>query len=95
MKKSRKKVGQATNWARVRRLSPGQIRQNIAGDPDAPGTDESFWKDAEVVMPEPKVMVTMRLDRDLITWFRRKRGYQTQINAILRAYMSAKQRSAR
>lgn len=46
-------------------------------------------------MPEPKVMVTMRLDRDLITWFRRKRGYQTQINAILRAYMSAKQRSAR
>ena len=31
----------------------------------------------------------MRLDADLLAWFRRHRGYQTRINAILRAYMSA------
>jgi len=40
-------------------------------------------------MPAPKEIVTMRLDADLLRWFRRHRGYQTRINAILRAYMKA------
>jgi uncharacterized protein (DUF4415 family) len=31
----------------------------------------------------------MRLDADLLEWFRQKPGYQTRINAILRAYMNA------
>ena len=31
----------------------------------------------------------MRLDADLLDWFRGERGYQTRINAILRAYMNA------
>jgi uncharacterized protein (DUF4415 family) len=52
-------------------------------------TDEGFWKTAHVVMPQPKQTVTMRLDADLLAWFRRQRGYQTRINAILRAYMNA------
>jgi uncharacterized protein (DUF4415 family) len=29
------------------------------------------------------------LDADLLHWFRRQPGYQTRINAILRAYMQA------
>ena len=40
-------------------------------------------------MPRPKATVTMRLDADLLEWFRRERGYQTRINAILRAFMNA------
>jgi uncharacterized protein (DUF4415 family) len=40
-------------------------------------------------MPVPKTIVTMRLDADLLRWFRQQRGYQTRINAILRAYMKA------
>jgi len=40
-------------------------------------------------MPRRKETVTMRLDADLLEWFRRERGYQTRINAILRAYMNA------
>jgi BrnA antitoxin of type II toxin-antitoxin system len=31
----------------------------------------------------------MRLDADILDWFRGNRGYQTRINAILRAYMNA------
>ena len=31
----------------------------------------------------------MRLDADLLEWFRQQEGYQTLINAILRAYMKA------
>ena len=52
-------------------------------------TDEAFWKDARVVLPRRKETVTMRLDTDLLEWFRGERGYQTRINAILRAYMNA------
>jgi uncharacterized protein (DUF4415 family) len=40
-------------------------------------------------MPRSKKTVTMRLDADLLDWFRRNPGYQTRINAILRAYMDA------
>jgi len=31
----------------------------------------------------------MRLDAGLLRWFRRERGYQTRINAILRSYVQA------
>ena len=40
-------------------------------------------------MPSRKAVVTIRLDADLLEWFRQQRGYQTRINAILRSYMKA------
>jgi uncharacterized protein (DUF4415 family) len=73
----------------LRRCTSGAIRKGIAADPDAHATDAAFWKSAQVVLPTPKELVTMRLDADLLRWFRRERGYQTRINAILRAYMQA------
>jgi uncharacterized protein (DUF4415 family) len=73
----------------LRRLTDPQICKAIASDPDAHATDAAFWKDANIVMPAPKTIVTMRLDADLLRWFRQQRGYQTRINAILRAYMQA------
>jgi len=79
----------STDWDLLRGLSAAAIRKGIAADPDARATDEEFWKTAKVVMPTPKEIVTMRLDADLLRWFRRHRGYQTRINAILRAYMQA------
>ena len=82
---TRRRTG--TDWARLRRVSAASIRKGIAADPDARATDEQFWKIAKVVLPTPKEIITMRLDADLLRWFRRERGYQTRINAILRAYM--------
>jgi len=41
-------------------------------------------------MPRSKKTVTMRLDADLLDWFRRNSDYQTRINAVLRAYMNAR-----
>ena len=80
-----------TDWNRLRRIKPGAIRRAIAADPDARATDARFWKTAKIVLPTSKQIVTMRLDADLLRWFRRERGYQTRINAILRAYMQAHQ----
>lgn len=92
-RKSKKRDSEArTNWKRVRSLSSAQIRAGLAGDPDIKATDESFWGTAQVVLPQTKKTVTMRLDADLLDWFRTTRGYQTRINAILRAYKNAHDR---
>ena len=44
--------------------------------------------------PKPaKAQLTIRVDRDVLAWFRKQgRGYQTQINTLLRAYMEAHKR---
>ena len=61
---------------------------------DIPELDESFFKSASLQMPKNKVSVSIRLDTDLLNWFKRQgRGYQTKINAILRMYMKAKTHS--
>jgi uncharacterized protein (DUF4415 family) len=46
--------------------------------------------------PTPaKAQLTLRLDQDVLEWFKQQgRGYQTRINALLRAYMEAHQSEA-
>jgi uncharacterized protein (DUF4415 family) len=89
-KTSKSKTKSRTDWNQLRQRSNAAIGKGIKSDPDAHATDESFWKSAKVVWPTRKEVVTMRLDTDLLEWFRRQRGYQTRINAILRTYMNAK-----
>lgn|GEM_PF-409302 len=84
-----KQVERGTDWKKLRRAGAASIRKGIESDAEARATDAEFWKDAKVIWPRSKTLVTMRLDADLLEWFRRERGYQTHINAILRAYMKA------
>jgi uncharacterized protein (DUF4415 family) len=88
-KTSKAKRGASTDWNRLRRRSDAEIRAGIESDPEGRPTDEAFWKDAKIVWPRAKSVVTLRLDADILEWFRQERGYQTRINAILRAYMKA------
>lgn len=80
-----------TDWARVDALTEADLAQAIKDDPDtfAPGAD---WIEKAAV-PRPardKERITVRLDADMLEWFRRQgRGYQTRINAVLRAYYEA------
>jgi uncharacterized protein (DUF4415 family) len=83
------KAERRTDWKRLRAMTDDEVHAAVVADPEINPTDEAFWKAARVVMPQPKETVTMRLDADLLAWFRRRRGYQTRINAILRAYMNA------
>jgi uncharacterized protein (DUF4415 family) len=54
---------------------------------DIPELDESFFR-AAAWRPAVKQPVTIRIDADVLEWFRsRGRGYQTQINRLLRRYM--------
>jgi len=57
---------------------------------DIPEQGKAFFKRAVLKLPEAKTAVTIRLDRQVLDWFKAKGpGYQTRINALLRAYMEA------
>jgi uncharacterized protein (DUF4415 family) len=58
---------------------------------DIPELDETFWKNARIVHPtEPKQQLTIRFDADVVEWFKsRGKGYQSRMNAVLRAYVDA------
>jgi len=66
--------------------------------PDAPEAEplpKDFWKSARVVLPPGKTSVHLRLDSDVVEWFRsRGKGHLTRMNAVLRAYVEAQRRSA-
>lgn len=82
-------VEEQTDWEKLRQKTDTEIHQALEADPDIHPTDEAFWQGAKVVMPRRKEVVTIRLDADLLEWLRQEKGYQTRINAILRAYMIA------
>ena len=43
-----------TDWEKVKNMTESDINAAAASDPDAQPTDEAFWKDGEVVMPQAK-----------------------------------------
>jgi len=58
---------------------------------DIPELGDDFFKNAELKLPS-KQSVTMRLDSDVLDWFKRQgKGYQTRINQLLRKYMETHQ----
>lgn len=83
-----------TDWKRVDALTGPRIDEAARADPDALPTDAAFWRDAKLVMPERKVPVSLRIDRDVVDWFKSYgRGYQSRINAVLRSYMNARKKA--
>jgi uncharacterized protein (DUF4415 family) len=76
-----------TNWARQAALTREEIEAYRDEDEEGMVID---WSTVMVGMPEPKATVNMRIDRDVLEFFRKGgRGYQTRINAVLRAYKEA------
>jgi len=78
-----------TDWETLRQMTDEEIHAAVESDPDIDPTNANFWINAKVVLPQRKEVVTIRLDADIVEWFRQEKGYQTKINAILRAYMLA------
>lgn len=85
------------------RYSLSEARKRAAGGefqtrPDAPEAEslgEEFWKKARVVVPQGKTSVHLRLDNDVVEWFKASgKGHLTRMNAVLRAYVEAQRRRA-
>ena len=57
---------------------------------DIPELGESFFKNAKLVMPKPKAAISLRIDSDVLDWFKSQgSGYQTRMNAVLKAFINA------
>ncbi len=81
----KKKRVSKTDWEKVDLIPDSDIDYS-----EIPELDKRFWKEAKLVMPENKTKVTIRLDNDVISWFKsRGKGYQTKINAVLKSYIQA------
>jgi uncharacterized protein (DUF4415 family) len=66
-----------------------------ADAPEAESLGAEFWNSARVVMPSGKTSVHLRLDSDVVEWFRaRGKGHLTRMNAVLRAYVEAQKHCA-
>jgi len=78
-----------SDWARVDALPDEDI--DFSDCPEIP--PEMFAKAVvrRGLNPRPKkVQLTLRIDSDVVEWFKGQgRGYQSRINALLRAYMEA------
>ena len=67
-----------TSEAEMSRTSPPEL-SNLPPD---------FWDEATVV-PVPKRAISLRVDQDVLEWFRETGPrYQTRMNAVLRTYVS-------
>lgn len=78
-----------TDWERLKAMDDSEI--DLSDNPEM--TPEMFARGIlrRGLKPVPKkAQLTIRLDQDVLEWLRRRgRGYQTEIKALLRAYMEA------
>lgn len=72
--------------ARLRRMTEAEIE--ATSPPELRNLPEDFWQGARVVTPVTKEAISIRLDTDVVAFFR-KAGprYQSRINAVLRSYV--------
>ena len=78
-----------SNLERLRNTTDAEIDAQIANDPD--WSDDWNWGEAVLVMPPKKKPISIRVDEDVLDFFKNEGGqYQRRINAVLRSYMEQK-----
>ena len=75
------------NLAQIRLVKEAEIERT--SPPELQGLPPDFWADAVLVVPAAKRAISLRVDADVLEWFRRLGPrYQTRMNAVLRSYMT-------
>ena len=79
-----------TDWRKVDRMTGARLEASIRADVDEiPG--EPDWTQAIVGIPAPKDHINIRIDHDVLEWFRSNgKGYQTLINNVLKAFVQTR-----
>jgi len=76
------------NLALLRRVSDAEIART--SPPELAELPADFWVEAALVVPNAKKAISLRVDEDVLTWFRKSGPrYQTRMNAVLRSYVVA------
>jgi uncharacterized protein (DUF4415 family) len=82
-----KHKGTLSDWGKAASMTKAEIEASVASDSDE-AEMVMDWDNATVEMPQPKAVLNMRIDRDVLDFFRKTgKGYQSRINAILRSYI--------
>lgn len=77
-----------TNLERLDTITDAEIEAQMRDDPDWAEFMDIDWSKATIVYPVPKNPVSIRLDSDVLDFFKATgKGYQTRINAVLRHFM--------
>ncbi len=80
--------------AHLRRLTDREIAETAP--PELPILPDDFWRNARVIAPVAKQAISLRVDSDVLKWFRATGPrYQSRMNAVLRSYMQQMRRPAR
>ncbi|MGC9128254.1 MAG: BrnA antitoxin family protein [Acidithiobacillus sp.] len=78
-------VASRTDWERVDALQDSEIDYD-----DIPDLGPEFWAQAQVVDHGRKKPITIRVDQDVLEWFKSRGGrYQVLMNQVLRQYMKS------
>jgi len=78
-----------TDWKRIEKMKDKEIDLS-----EIPELDSEFFSEA-VLWPGRKRQITLRIDPDVLAFFRKHgKGYQTNINAVLRKYVEAQKHRA-
>jgi len=85
-------LGSETDWAKVDATTADEVERQADADT---GPLPEGWEETVVLgAPEAKQDVHIRLDPAVLRWFKAAGpGYQTRINAVLRAFVEAQQRA--
>ncbi len=90
MKKSSSSKTSKTEWARVRAMNDEDIRlSDEHPEADVKHIVRGIARRGLRPLP-PKASIALRVDADVLAWFKSQGpGYQTRINAVLRAFRDA------
>lgn len=91
----RKKLSELEPISKERLRELAAIPDDEIDFSDIPELDEAWFAEAVVWTPPTKKQITLRLDDDIIAFFKESgKGYQTRMNAVLRAFVDAKKKQA-
>ena len=77
-----------TRRTAAERREDEKIRRAAASDPDTFMPTLAQWAAAEIVLPQPKKSIALRVDPEIIAFFKQGGpGYQTRMVGVLREYV--------
>ena len=80
-----------TNRDKIDAMTGTKLEASIRADVDDVQS-EPDWTQAIAGIPGPKEHINIRIDHDVLQWFRSNgKGYQTMMNNVLRAFVQTRQ----
>ena len=84
-----------TDLGRVDAPTEAELERLVASDEDERGL-QADWTRAQLVMPQAKQSVHLRLEQEIIAFFKAKgKGHISRMQAVLKAYVDAHRSQAK